>query len=312
MMNSANLPTQADLSSLYGSWNPMAVYKGLQNQDLASQFRDQAFADNANTVQAGTLRNEQSAAMNPLLVEKQQSDNIYQTLMNSGKQNTNASEALDFSNKQSLNEDKVSAERAKLQSMFSAEQISKMSDDIWKAHVDNIKSGDPTKIQETGQLLDLLGGASKAADRAQTRNLKEGDWLNSQILANIGANSRTEAAGMRSTGKAPASWQSQFNKLNPAVQKNVSEGALDSGVNPYTFEPLDDTQIAYFKAVRSSAIKTIDAANAARGQGQGATAQVDEKGNVKIVNKKVPSSAGDSDDNSGTTSGGVKYKVVND
>ena len=290
-MNSANLPTQADLSSLYGSWNPMAVYKGLQNQDLASQFRDQAFADNANTVQAGTLRNEQSAAMNPLLVEKQQSDNIYQTLMNSGKQNTNASEALDFSNKQSLNEDKVSAERAKLQSMFSAEQISKMSDDIWKAHVENIKSGDPAKIQETSALIDLLGGPAKAADRVQTRNLKEGDWLNSQILANINAGARVEAAGSRSAGKAPATWREQFAKIKTPEQKNLAAAAALTGRNPITGNELTDDEKAFFETVLTSAVGTIDAGNAAR-VGQGVTTNVTPDKKIEIKNKEVQSSAG--------------------
>jgi hypothetical protein len=292
MMNSANLPTQADLSSLYGSWNPMAVYKGLQNQDLASQFRDQAFADNESTVRAGQMKNDQAALINPLLVQKQQSDNIYQDLLNAGKTNTNASEALDLSNKQTLNPDKLAAERAKLKTMFSDEQINQMSNDIWKAHTENIKSGDPTKIAETGQLLDLLGGASKAADRSLTRNLKEGDWINSQILANIAASSRVEAAGSRSTGKTPASWQSQYNKLPPATKKDVAASALATGRNPYTGEELDEDGVTQFQASYDSAVKTLDANNLARGQGQGATAGVDSSGKIIIKNKQVPSTDG--------------------
>jgi hypothetical protein len=295
MMNSANLPSQADLSSLYGSWNPMAVYKGLQNQDLAGQFRDQAFADNQNTVQAGTLRNDQSAVMNPLNVQKQQSDNIYQDLINAGKTNTNTSEAIDLGNKQSLNSDKLAAERAKLKTMFSDEQLSQMSNDIWKAHVDNIKSGDPTKIQETGSLLDLLGGPSKAADRSQTRNLKEGDWLNSQILANIGAQSREGVAAIRGSGKAPASWESQFNKLPSATKKDTAASAAATGRNPYTQEPLSEAEMKFFQAAYKSAVATLDANNAARGQGQGITPERDANGNIVIKNKKIPSSAGSSD-----------------
>jgi hypothetical protein len=292
MMNSANLPSQADLSSLYGSWNPMAVYKGLQNQDLAGQFRDQAFADNQNTVQAGTLRNDQSAIMNPLNVQKQQSDNIYQDLINAGKTNTNTSEALDLGNKQSLNSDKLAAERAKLKTMFSDEQLSQMSNDIWKAHVDNIKSGDPTKIQETGSLLDLLGGPSKAADRSQTRNLKEGDWLNSQILANIGAQSREGVAAMRGAGKTPASWQSQFNKLPTSSKKDTAAAAIATGRNPYTGDELTEEELAAFKASYDSAVGTLDAGNAARGQAQGITAGVDSSGKVNLKNKNIPSTGG--------------------
>jgi hypothetical protein len=292
MMNSANLPTQADLSSLYGSWNPMAVYKGLQNQDLAGQFRDQAFADNESTVRADQMKNDQAALVNPLLVQKQQSDNIYQDLINAGKTNTNTSEAIDLGNKQSLNGDKLAAERAKLKTLFSDEQLSQMSNDIWKAHVENIKSGDPTKIQETGSLLDLLGGPSKAADRSQTRNLKEGDWLNSQILANIGAQSREGVAAMRGAGKAPASWQSQFNKLPTSSKKDTAAAAIATGRNPYTGEELSEDELAGFQATYDSAVKTLDAGNLARGQGQGIIAGVDTSGKINLNNKRIPSSGG--------------------
>ena len=290
MMNSANLPTQGDLESLYGAWNPMATYQGLQNQDLASQFRDQAYADNASTVRAGQMKNDQAALMNPLLLEKQQSDNTYQDLLNAGKTTSNTSEALDLGNKQSLNPDKLAAERAKLRTMFNDEQINQMSDDIWKAHVENIKSGDPVKIQETGSLLDLLGGASKAADRVQTRNLKEGDWINSQILANINADSRVNAAGMRGAGKTPASWQSQFNKLPTSSKKDTAAAAIATGRNPYTGDELTEDELAAFKASYDSAVATLDAGNAARGQAQGVTAGVDENKKIVIKNKGIPSS----------------------
>lgn len=182
MMNSANLSSQADLNSLYGNWNPMAYLQGQRMLDLGDQFRQQAYQNNEQTIQADQLKNDQSAQMNPLLLAHQGLVNQGQDLGNQGKGISNANAGLDLSNKVSLNEDQMAADRAKLKTMYSDEQLNQISNNVLQAHMKNIQSGDVTKIQETGQLLDFLTGAtgSKVADRVQQRNLKEGDWLNSQ------------------------------------------------------------------------------------------------------------------------------------
>ena len=75
MMNSANLPTQADLTSLYGSWNPGAYMRGFENQSLADQFRQQAYAGNAQTLEEAQQKIDQSQLMNPLLIAEKKATN---------------------------------------------------------------------------------------------------------------------------------------------------------------------------------------------------------------------------------------------
>jgi len=283
-MNQANLPSQQDLNSLYGSWNPMSYMQGMQNQGLAEQFREQAFNANDIANQTAIQNYDKNQELNPLLIAQQ-------GLVNTGRDLTNQDAALDVGKKSSLFNDTLEQERAKLKEQFSASELMQMSDEIWKDHLDNLKSGDPAKIEETGKLLDLLGGSNKAADRVQKRNLQEGDWLNSQILARIGADSRVASAGTRG-GATPPSWQTQYNKLPPATKKDVAASAIATGRNPYTGEELDEDEITQFKASYESAVKTLDANNLARGQGQGITAGVAPDKTITIENKTLPSVSG--------------------
>lgn len=214
MMNSANLSSQSDLNSLYGNWNPMAYLQGQRMLDLGDQFRQQAYQNNEQTIQADQMKNDQSAQMNPLLLAHQGLINQGQDLGNQGKGISNSNASLDLSNKTALNGDQMAADRAKLKTMYSDEQLNQISNNVLQAHMKNIQSGDITKIQETGQLLDFLTGAtgSKVSDRVQQRNLKEGDWLNSQrnVDANIASNERITNANIdagrwnRASGKGSA------------------------------------------------------------------------------------------------------------
>jgi len=68
-MEQANLPSQTDLNSLYGAWNPMSYMQGFQNQGLADQFRQQALESNQQA-------NAQTALMNPLRVEELKQKNV--------------------------------------------------------------------------------------------------------------------------------------------------------------------------------------------------------------------------------------------
>lgn len=310
-MNSANLSTQAGLNSLYGDWNPMAYLQGQRMLDLGDQFRQQAYQNNEQTIQADQLKNEQSAKMNPLLLDQQGLVNQGQDLINRGKGISNASSGLDLSNKISLNDDQLAADRAKLKTMYSDEQLYQMSNNVLKAHMENIKSGDKAKIAETAELFDFLSGAvgGKVADRVQNRNLKEGDWINSQIVAGIGAQGRVDAAGSRSSGKAPATWREQFAKIKTPEQKNLAAAAALTGRNPITGEQLTEEEKAFFETVLTSAVGTIDAGNAAR-VGQGVTTNVTPDKKVELKNKEVKSSAGST--STGSTSSGVKYKIISD
>ena len=89
MADQANLPSQADLNSLYGAWNPMSYIQGYQNQDLAAQFREQSLQQQQNATKKGTLENTQAEAMNPMLLEHQGLANTNQGLVNTGQTNAN-------------------------------------------------------------------------------------------------------------------------------------------------------------------------------------------------------------------------------
>jgi hypothetical protein len=88
MADQANIPSQGDLNSLYGDNNVMSYIQGYRNQDLASQFRDQAYQQQQNATQKGTLENQQSTSMNPLLLEQQRGVNQGRDYENVVKGNT--------------------------------------------------------------------------------------------------------------------------------------------------------------------------------------------------------------------------------
>jgi hypothetical protein len=216
-MNPANIPQQSELNSLYGSWNPMAYMEGIKNQGLADQFRDQSYAANNMDMEGKMLANQQAEQINPLMVLDQQ-------LKNQGAATKNASSDLDFSNKQTLNPDSLKAEQAALRTKYNNQQLEQMSTQILQAHLENIKSGDPTKIAETGSLLDFVtGAAGAAAERSQKRSLSELDVMSRENLARINGQNNKEAAQIRATrpGVATDSW-SNYNKIRSAKDRHAA------------------------------------------------------------------------------------------
>jgi hypothetical protein len=175
MMDSANLPSQADLNSLYGAWNPMSYMQGQQNQDLASQFRDQAYKSNQNEVTQGALKNAQAVQMNPLLLAQQGLTNTGLDLGNNSKSISNASAGIDLSHKAALAPDSLDAQREELRTRLGDAQYNTLSNTILRSHLDNIKSGDPEKIAQTEPMLAFLNGSAgkNVAERTNTRGISE-------------------------------------------------------------------------------------------------------------------------------------------
>ena len=217
-MEQANLPTQQELSSLYGSWNPAGYMQGMQNQQLADQFRQQGLVSNdiANQTAAQTFNKNET--MNPLLA-------LHQQLTNTGQDLTNQKDQLGVDKTKALYDDNLAAERAKLKTMYSDEEMNQISNTLWKQHLANVKSGDPTKIAETGNLLDLFtGSAGKVADRVQNRNLNEFDQLMKDRMnernnatqlqaAEIAANGRSNVANIKAlSAKEAQGWKMNLNQ----------------------------------------------------------------------------------------------------
>ena len=289
MLDSPNLPSQADLNGLYGDWSLSGALQGHANQDLASQFRDQAFQANNNSVAKGTMENQQSALMNPLLVDQQRG-------ANAGRDITNASSGLDLASKQNVYQDKQSLLHKTLAREMSDEDLTNESNTYIQKYQKAILSGNQDEAAKYKNVLDTLVGAAtaKAADRVHGRDLAELRSLTDIAVSRNTAESRVNAVEARPVkGNDP---YAAFNKLPPATRLGITQMALKGGINPITHEALTPEDRVQLEALVKQDAAVVDQIAAARGQTQGATAAVDPTtGKISIVNKQVPSVAAEPD-----------------
>jgi hypothetical protein len=294
-MEQANLPTQQGLNDLYGAWNPMSYMQGQLNQDLAAQFRDQAYKGNENTIAQQAIANDQAVQMNPLLLDAKRQDITRTGLLNDGSVIENQTAGLKLDQAQQTHQEAVAAAREKLKAQMSDDQYSQLGNQILQSHMDAIKGGNPEEIQKTAMLLDLVGGkvGGAVAKTIQNRGMKELAAITAQNVANTKADATTNAAALRpsAAAKAPADPYIAWNKLPPASRVGAIQGALTSGTNPVTHQPMDDAERGAFAAQLKQDTAVIDQRTAA--QNQGVTASVDPTTNkIVIVKKETPSVGG--------------------
>jgi len=294
-MEQANLPSQADLNSLYGAWNPMSYMQGQQNQDLAQQFRDQAFQGNQNTLMRDAMANDQAAQMNPMLLEGKRQDITRTGLLNDQSAIENQSAGLKLDTNQQLHQEQLAAAREELRSKLSDAQYSQLGNKILQDHMDAIRGGDPATIEKTSMLLDLVGGkvGGAVAKTIQKRNLTEGQWVSNQNIANTKADATVGAAALRpsAAAKAPTDPYIAWNKLGSDARSSRIQGALTSGMNPVTHEPMTDAEREAFKAELAQASRNLD--QKSNNLNQGVTADIDPAtGKIRIVKKQTPSVSG--------------------
>lgn len=191
-MDPSTLPSQADLNSLYGAWNPLSYMRGFQNQDLQDQFRQQAYDANANTVQKGVLENLASEATLPYA-----GDTAAANL--AGKQIANQSAGLDLASKQDLYQNNQDYLHKKLAREMSDEELTNQSNHfLQQFQQEAAVNGREAAMQKYGGVLDTLTGAlaSKAADRVQTKQLADAQNATHVKTAEIGANATLGSAGI--------------------------------------------------------------------------------------------------------------------
>jgi len=82
-----DMPTYTGYGDML-AMNPYAQFQAGQQQDLASQFQNQKYQQEQNTTQKGTLENQQSTSMNPMLLEQQRGINQGTDIKNQGAQLT--------------------------------------------------------------------------------------------------------------------------------------------------------------------------------------------------------------------------------
>lgn len=232
-MDSANLPSQTDLNSLYGAWNPMAYIQGQQNQDLAAQFRDQAYKANQNTVTEGALKNDQASQMNPLLLAQQGLTNTGLDLTNQGTGIKNASSGIDLAQKSALAPDDLAAKREDLHNQLGDAQYTALTNQILKSHLANLQSGDPTKIAQTAPMLDFLAGpvGSKVSQAVRDRQLGNERIQAGITEAGIGANATTNAAGIHVGGQIGAANIAEAAKIRAAEIGQKLQSGLTEEMN---------------------------------------------------------------------------------
>jgi len=296
-MEQANLPTQQGLNDLYGAWNPMSYMQGQLNQDLAAQFRDQAYKGNENTIAQQAIANNQAVQMNPLLLDAKRQDITRTGLLNDGSVIDNQTNALKLDTAQQTHQEALAAAREKLRAQMSDDQYSQLGNQILQSHMDAIKGGNPEEIQKTSMLLDLVGGkvGGAVAKTIQNRGMKELAAITAQNVANIKGDATTQAAALRpaAAAKVPTDPYIAWNKLPPASRVGAIQGALTSGMNPVTHESMTDTDRQAFAAQLKQDTAVVDQKAAALNQGlQGRIIRDPNdptKVKVDIQNKEAPS-----------------------
>lgn len=188
-MDPSTLPSQSDLNSLMGAWNPMAYMQGNQNQDLQSQFRQQAYNANANTIDKGTLENQLSAATQPSDIQ------IKANTADQG-QIKSQQDALALATAQDTQSDKQALLHKQLAREMSDEDLSTESNRILNLYQQAKLNNDVDGMDKYGSAMNTLTGAiaSKAADRVQAQSLRELDKVTQMGVARIHAGATTDAA----------------------------------------------------------------------------------------------------------------------
>lgn len=205
MLDSSNLPSQTDLNSLYGAWNPMSYMQGQQNQDIASQFRNQAFQANQNNVQEGAIKNDQATQMNPLLLDERSLLNQGQDLTNKGKGISNKVAQLGLERDQATQGDQIASAIADLKSKMTDSDFARLSTAHLMHHMQLLSdpNATPDDIAASAQLMDYLGGptASKVSAGVRERNLAELGVLSKAQQAAADRESQQAIAGMQVEGR---------------------------------------------------------------------------------------------------------------
>jgi len=285
MMDSANLPSQTDLNSLYGAWNPMSYMQGFQNQSIADQFRQQAFQGNDLANQKSQQALDQDTLMNPERLRHIQGTN-------QGQEYKNTVEG-------------IAATRAKASEGFNLSEdlrqqaITMSADDFKQAdqHIERLLRSQDPKEQAMGLKLQstlpaMLAEKRKddqamAIQREQTRAHLGG----AQITADASTHNMDasiEAGRYAPKGAAGLSFTQNILKEKVSERLGTLAAITETGINPMTKEPLSPVEMAFYKHMFEQDINTADGRNFLASQKL--TTQVDPTtGEIKLVNTKFKS-----------------------
>ena len=221
MLDSPNLQSPADLNSLYGDWSTLGAMQGHQNQDLASQFRQQAYQSNNNIIDKGTLENQQSALMNPLLLDQQRG-------VNAGRDITNASSGLDLASKQASYQDKQTLLFKTIARQISDEDLTSESNKYLQHYNQALLAGDTATASKYKSVLDTLVGTAvaKAADRAQSTSQSNARNATAIQEAGINSASASNVAGIHAGAQIGVATLNDAERAKAAADKLTLQNAI--------------------------------------------------------------------------------------
>lgn len=179
-MEQANIPQQAELSQLYGAWNPMGYMRGQLNQDLADQFRQQAFYGNEQGLKRNAQVFDQATLMNPLEVAGK-------TLENEGKVSSNLKGKLEAERMQA-------SQQANIDADVRAAAL-KMTDDQFKAMdqgVEKLLRSDNPEERKRGMVLQSYMPTFQAERRKAADALALQQEQTRSHLGGIGMQNKTQ------------------------------------------------------------------------------------------------------------------------
>lgn len=231
MLDSPNLQSPADLNSLYGDWSTLGAMQGHQNQDLAAQFRQQAYQANANDIDRTGLANTLTAATMPSDIQ------IKGNTANQGQIKTQQ-DALGLASAQDAYSDKQALLHKTIARELSDEDLTTESNKYIKAYQLAQLSGNRTEAEKYRSVLDTLVGAAtaKAADRAQATSLGNRRIDAGITEAGISAGATTNAANIHVGGQIQAANIAEQAKIH-AAEINQK---LTSGLNAELQKPASD------------------------------------------------------------------------
>ena len=283
-----NIPTMQGLESQFGSWNPMAYIKASDYSGLADQFRNEEYKKQQNSVQEGTLKNQQSELMNPLLVNEKQAQNI-------GLEQKNSSDALKLETDIATHPDAMKLAVRKAATALDDQDIVDMGTHIKKTLLDPnaTQAARDQAIKMQQYLPEIMAEQRRHKEKMAEVDAKEaGDTKRTGMQtssaerinqANIDAgrwNKKTGGGG----SIVDNLWSG---KMKVAERLGAVKAILETGQHPDEERELSSLERRSLQALYDQDAATTEGKLAM--QAQGVTARAGAGGNVTIVNKDKPS-----------------------
>jgi len=304
-MDAGNFLSQPELAQIYGAGNIDAIMQGRQQVGLANQFQQQGLEANTLANRKATLANQFDEANNPGKIQNQ-------ILQNQGLENMNTIGGVN-ARRATANEGMQLTQDQKDFALKASESDLKMAEDHAVGILQN-KNASQMDKQAASTILDYTKAAVEARRKhlldtqlEQVRGKNHLAGINAQTASNERiAQSNIEAGkfAKQGTGKDPVV---VFNSMSPDKRIGISAMAMETGINPFTQQPLSPDEQRQWAAIHDQDVRTLDAKYAA--QGQGIAAKVGPTGKIVMDNKKAPSVAS-TGELVGQTKSGTKFKVV--